>query len=334
MHRQHFSALDLNLLRVFDALLEERSVTRAGARLGLTQSAVSHALGRLRYAVGDELFVRRPGGMTPTARAMELGPQIHAALLQLQTALGPVPFNPAETRRGFNVMAGPYASATVMPDLIARLRRAAPGAQLRLLDARSGVVEGLDSGRVEAAIGSWEGVPERYVCEKLIADSMVWVVRAGHPAAAAPLSLAGLAAMTHVVMANPPETVSGGADGGLRWRSAWEDIEALEQTLSTHGLKREVGVVAPDTFSALAIVTRSDMVTLAPRRLAQVLVEAGRLQVVEAPTVPAPVTLSMLYRRDRAQDPAQAWLLGLLREAAGALDAPAAGTGPTVSPAA
>src|SRR5271156_3475913 len=95
MNLVHFNALDLNLLRVFDALVEERSVTRAGDRLGLTQSAVSHALGRLRHVMSDPLFVRRAGGVEPTSRALEIGPALHAALAQLQEALSPSGFDPS-----------------------------------------------------------------------------------------------------------------------------------------------------------------------------------------------------------------------------------------------
>src|ERR1700748_686087 len=101
----HFNALDLNLLRLFDALAEERSVTRAGARLGLTQSAVSHALSRLRHALQDELFIRGPDGMRPTARAEEIAPKVRQGLEQLLAAVAPADFTPAETRRRFSVAA-------------------------------------------------------------------------------------------------------------------------------------------------------------------------------------------------------------------------------------
>src|ERR1700739_2974789 len=107
--------LDLNLLRVFDVMLEERSVTRAGARLGLTQSAVSHALNRLRYALGDELFVRGTNGMLPTPRAIELCPLRHAALVQLQAAIAPADFSPATSERRFVMVAGSYACAVLAP---------------------------------------------------------------------------------------------------------------------------------------------------------------------------------------------------------------------------
>ncbi|RZJ79979.1 MAG: LysR family transcriptional regulator, partial [Brevundimonas sp.] len=102
------SAIDLNLLRVFDALLEEGSATRAGSRLGLTQSAVSHALTRLRHHFDDPLFIRGPSGMTPTARALEIGPGVHTALAQLQNALNPTRFDPAGANRRFTLTTGSY----------------------------------------------------------------------------------------------------------------------------------------------------------------------------------------------------------------------------------
>src|SRR3569833_2718280 len=122
--------LDLNLLRVFDVLLEERSVTRTGARLGLTQSAVSHALSRLRYMLADELFVRGLMGMQPTPRAVEMGPQVHAALNQLQAALAPSAFDPATSERRFGVVTGAYASAILAPPLAGRLAEIAPQSEL------------------------------------------------------------------------------------------------------------------------------------------------------------------------------------------------------------
>src|SRR6201990_1641521 len=109
--------IDLNLLRVFYVLLEERSVTRTGARLGLTQSMFSHALTSLRYILSDELFVRGPAGMQPTRRAVEMGPQVHAALNQLSAALAPSDFDPATSERRFTVVAGAYASAILAPPM-------------------------------------------------------------------------------------------------------------------------------------------------------------------------------------------------------------------------
>src|ERR1700740_2546411 len=118
MINMHINAIDLNLLHIFDVLLDERSVTRAGARLGLSQSAVSHALNRLRHTFADELFRRTARGMTPTPRALEIGPRVHAALTQLQAAVSPSTFDPATTERRFVLVSGAYACAIFVPALV------------------------------------------------------------------------------------------------------------------------------------------------------------------------------------------------------------------------
>src|SRR3954454_5863149 len=128
MNSVHFNALDLNLLRVFEALMQERSATRAAERLGLPQSAISHALNRLRYVLQDELFVRGPDGMHPTERAAEIAPRLRQGLLQLQLALSPSEFVPAETTRRFTITCTEHSAALLIPGVIARLRTEAPQA--------------------------------------------------------------------------------------------------------------------------------------------------------------------------------------------------------------
>nr|QQZ49962.1 LysR family transcriptional regulator [Phenylobacterium glaciei] len=180
------TAIDLNLLRVFDTLLTERSVTRAGTRLGLSQSAVSHALNRLRYALDDELFVRGPMGMTPTARAQELGPQVHAALSQLQAAFAPRDFDPATTERRFTVVAGAYACAVLIPPLVSRLAEEAPNVELVVADAAVDVLEQLDARRADFVVGAVVAGPARLSVSPLLTDSLVWTVRAQSPLSGAP----------------------------------------------------------------------------------------------------------------------------------------------------
>src|SRR2546426_7961391 len=120
MNALHFSTLDLNLLRVFDALIEERSVTRAGERLGLSQSAISHALNRLRYILNDELFVRVSDGMRPTPRASDIAPRLREGLLQLQLALAAPEFVPERTDRRFTITCREYIVTVLIPRLIAQ----------------------------------------------------------------------------------------------------------------------------------------------------------------------------------------------------------------------
>ena len=125
MNRTHIRSLDLNLLKVFEALLEEGGVSAAGHRLGLSQSAVSHALNRLRRRVGDPLFTRTSTGMQPTPRALELGAQVAQALAQLQAALEPPLFDASAPRR-FTLSASGYLCTVLAPDILARLQATAP----------------------------------------------------------------------------------------------------------------------------------------------------------------------------------------------------------------
>src|SRR3569623_925529 len=148
--------MDLNLLRVFDAIFEVRSVTRTAERLGLTQSAISHALGRLRQAFGDPLFVRHPTGLQPTARAIEIAPGIREGLAQLQQALAPSPFDPATANRRFRINAGAYFCALLVPELIARARKLAPGWSL-LAAWRSQWVSRFPGLARIAGKGGWSG---------------------------------------------------------------------------------------------------------------------------------------------------------------------------------
>src|SRR5689334_14947770 len=157
--------LDLNLLRVFDVLLEERSVTRAGARLGLTQSAVSHSLNRLRYQLEDDLFVRGPSGMQPTPRAVEMGPQVHAALNQLQAALAPSDVEPVTSERRFAVLAGAYACAILVPRIVGRMAAEAPLAELGIGELTPDAPERLDARRADFMVGGVLAAPERFARE-------------------------------------------------------------------------------------------------------------------------------------------------------------------------
>lgn len=200
MNDVHFHNLDLNLLRVFEALIEERSATRAGSRLGLTQSAISHALNRLRYVLKDDLFVRGPDGMQPTDRAAEIAPRLRQGLLQLQLALTPSEFVPATTDRRFTVTCTEYAGAVLLPHLIARLRAEAPRASLTVLPANLGVAETVRSGRADLAIGSFRRAPEWFASETLMTETRVWVLSADHPAAGDELTLERLVALPHLVI--------------------------------------------------------------------------------------------------------------------------------------
>ena len=314
--------LDLNLLRVFDVLLEERSVTRTGARLGLSQSAASHALNRLRYTLDDELFVRGPAGMHPTPRAVEMGPQVHAALNQLQAALAPADFDPATSERRFAVVAGAYASAVLAPPLAGRLAQAAPQAELTIAEFTTDVLERLDSRRGDFLVGNVLAAPDRFTRETLLTEELVWVVRAGHPILeAGRVDLETLVTTPHVVISRtvPGIVEEGGERRAFLSRASWEDAGAFEAALATRGLSRRVGVTVTDTYTALAVASRTDMATLIPRRLALISAQSGRVRLIEPPYESPAVDVSLVYLRERLADPAMAWMRDQIRAVADSL---------------
>lgn len=314
--------LDLNLLRVFDVLLEERSVTRTGARLGLTQSAVSHALSRLRYMLADELFVRGPTGMQPTPRAVEMGPQVHAALNQLQAALAPPDFDPATSERRFAVVCGAYASAILAPPVASRLAEQAPLSELMIAELGLDVLERLDARRVDFLVGSVLAAPERFARETILTEQLVWVVRATHPILQEEaIDLPTLVSVPHVVIArNLPGLIEeGGERRPFVSRASWEDAGAFEAALASRSLTRRVGVSVPDTYTALAVASRTDMATLIPRRLALLSAQGGRVKLIEPPYESPSVDVSLLYLKERLAEPAVMWMRDLIRAVAGGL---------------
>lgn len=306
------SIVDLNLLRVFDALLEEQSVTRAGSRLGLTQSAVSHALTRLRHHFGDPLFVRGPLGMEPTARALEVGPGVHAALAQLQTALMPSAFDPATAERRFTIAAGAYGCAILIPELMARLAERAPGVELSVVQPSLDVVEQLDLRRADFIFWVAEDTPDRVKAKPLLTETMVWAVRAGHPDLAKGLdSLEQLAALSHVVI--PPRRPLTDHRGAVA-EATWEGLRPFEDALAARGLRQKIGVTVPDIYSAIAVVARSDMAALIPRRLGLISQRVGLLKLIEPPHATVEIKMSMMILKERLNEPALDWMARLLIE--------------------
>jgi DNA-binding transcriptional LysR family regulator len=312
MNSVNMGSVDLNLLRVFDALLEEGSVTRAGARLGLSQSAVSHSLGRLRSLLGDDLFVRTSVGIRPTARAAEMGPDVHAALRQIQSALSVKAFEPMQTERRFTLIAGSFSSAVLIPRLVAQMAERAPRAELVIADGAADLLEQLDARRTDFIVGSIETAPERVQTDVMLRETLVWVVRAGHPLTKGKVTLERLVETPHVAIRRRPWEPDGRQGPALIMRATWEDSGAFENELRENGLKRRIGVTVPDAYSALAVVRRSDMAALIPRRLAEMSAQSGFLAMVSPPYKSPTVELNLLSLRERMAEPAQAWMHGLL----------------------
>src|SRR4051794_13532636 len=184
-------AVDLNLLKAFDALISERNVTRAAGRIGLSQPAMSHALSRLRSLFADDLFVRTQSGMEPTARAREIAPLVSAAIEHIEAALNlGVGFDPAKSVGTFTAGMAEYAEVALVGKLAASFAEQAPRATLRLLPL-TGVdaAELLERGAIDVAAAHLRALPNAIESTTLLRDPFVAVMRKGHPLAGGPLSL-------------------------------------------------------------------------------------------------------------------------------------------------
>lgn len=313
---------DLNLLRVLDVMLEERSVTRTGARLGLSQSAVSHALGRLRHQLGDELFVRGPTGMQPTSRALDLSTGVHAAMSQLQAVLAPPDFEPATTTRRFTVMVGAYAASVLAPPMMQRLAAQAPLADISFNDHPTEVADLLDARQADFAVASVVSAPPRFAYERLLAEELTWVVNAEAPLARRrPADLQALAETPHIVIARRPAGLADDRSGrrGAVLRASWEDDGAFDAALAAAGLSRRIAVTMPDTNSALSVARRTHLATMVPRRLALAWAQVAGLALIDPPYPSPPVEIGLMYLKERLQEPPIAWMRDLIRDVAQSL---------------
>lgn len=316
MNEIHFKSLDLNLLRVFEALLAEGNATRAGQRLGLTQSAVSHSLSRLRLALNDELFVRGPSGLQATPRAMELGGAVREAMKLLEAAVSPPVFDPATTDRRFDIAAGPYTGAVLMPALVGRLLKTAPGIRLRVRNIEAPVTAALDRADIDMVIAGFEHVPERFAYRPLFSEQGAWVVRSGHPAARPGMTVEDIVGLPHLLV-SPGQPIRDQRPDQRNLHllriSAWSEDYALGSTSISDF---DGPVTVADSYSALSIVVQTDMAALLPRRFAQTAVEKGRVVVVEPATPPRAFEIGAVVRQGEQETGPVAWLLDLVAETA------------------
>lgn len=284
---------DLNLLVVFQKLLVERHVGRAAKRLGLTQSAASHALGRLRIMFGDPLFVRHPKGIEPTPRALALAPVVADILdranCMLASSSGFDPSRPST----FTIGGTDLGVFTVLVPLIKRLRETAPNVDLRVrsLDGTRAVAA-FDRQEIDCALIPFSEAPARIAREPAIEESFVGIARRGHPAFRRKrMTAANWAALPHLLV-SPRGENSGEAD----------------EHLAKLGLKRRVVAVVPHFLAAPIIVANSDLVMLATRRVARHFAKKLDLMMFRPP-IPMPgFTIDVLTSAARAADPALQWL--------------------------
>jgi len=291
-------AIDLNLLVVFAAMLEHRSVTRAGEAVGLSQPAMSAAVARLRTLFGDALFVRSGAEMKPTPRALEVAEPVRRVIETVRTdILQRSPFDPATAERTFTIITPDIGEINFVPQLLTRFAEVAPHASLRALaKPRPAAAEGLESGEAELAVGYFPDLHRAgFFQQKLFDNPHVCIVRAGHPTIGKRLTLKAYLAASHAVVR---------PDGREH---------VFEQFIQQRGLRRRVLVELSHFMSLLPVLENSDMIATVPRDLADVCRRYADLRIIEPPIKSPVIAVHQFWHLRFHKDPANAWLRNVVR---------------------
>lgn len=306
------SAINLNLLVALDALLREAHVTRAAKRAGVSQSAMSHQLAALRELFGDALLVRGAEGMELTPRALQLREPLHAALGRIQEVLrDPADFVPATASGRFVIGSSDSLGAFILPSLLGRLSRLAPGVEVAFVESTPRDFHRLlGANEVQLTIGAMvreAGLEETLLFE----DSFVCALRAGHPALERPFDLAHFVELEHVLV------IPTGAGAGF-----------VDEALSEHGLTRRVALRTTSSLVAPVVVAQTDLVLTAPRH--SLLDAAPRLGLtLLRPPVELPqLRIAMSWHDRFSVDAAHAWLRSQIAAVTAGLLPPLSEAGP------
>jgi DNA-binding transcriptional LysR family regulator len=284
--------LDLNLLLVFDALMQEGNLTRAAQRLHLSQSTVSNALARLRQQLGEELFLRTARGMTPTARALALYSPVRQALHLLQAGLGPAePFD-VQRPHTFNLSLNDYAQAALLPMLLAHLARVAPQVEVVAHgDDADNLLPRLESGALDVAIDYLHFDSPDLHYSPLREAALVVIGRKDHPAFAGGLRLKDYQQARHVIVT--PRAGRG---------------SPLEIVLGSAKVRRQAVLHLPNYLPIPAIVAQTDLLGTVPAHQAEAFAPLFDLQVAPPPFDMPAVQISLIWHRQQQHDPAHIWL--------------------------
>ena len=312
MQPPNFRTLDLNLLRVFDEVMAERSLTRAARNLSLTQPAVSNALRRLRDTLGDELVQRSGQAMAPTPRALAIWPSVREALQQLQESLAPSEFVPASANTTFVLAMADATAAELIPGLVETLELEAPGVSVRVVPLTTRDPRRLlDEESCDLAIGyfpsvlaeitsraqSGEAMPFNHL--RLYDGEYVCVMRTDHPLASGPLTLNRFCAARHMLV-----SFSGRPYG------------FIDESLASLGRKRKVVLTVNQFFTAGRVVANSNLLTVLPRHFVRVTGIAEQLVLRPLPFEVSPVHVDAVWHRRAQQHSGHVWLRQALMRAA------------------
>lgn len=296
-------AIDLNLLVIFDALMAERHVTRAAARIAMSQPAMSNALARLRHIFKDELFIRNAGRMEPTPRALELGDEVQQILRATQRLMySHVEFDPLHTEREFTARMSDLIGALVLPAIVGRLRSQAPSISLNVLHmSPERTVRALEADQLDFGI-SMELDHSRSLLEApLCSDRMCCVMSAGHPLAKGKLTLQAFLKYPHLRVSMSPT-----------------DIRFVDNVLADRGLKRRIAINVPNWLLVPPALTGSDLLAVVSERLAGRF-DSGALIARPLPFESRPFAWTLYWHRRYDKSAPHLWMRTLVQQASAEL---------------
>lgn len=293
------TSIDLNLLPVLDALLRQRSVTLAARELDMSQSAVSTALGRLRGALGDQLFVRTGHGMLPTPRASQLAEPVAAILDKVRDeVLSTRGFVPSESERAFTLGLSDVGSYVLWPRIVAAVSKQAPSVRLRLrVVSQPLIANALESAEVDVALGAYPDLPDTLYQRRLFERKYVAMVRYGHPLAGKRLSLQAFARCPQAV---------------VRLASGIQD--RIDEALAAQGLRRERVLEMPSYLMLPPLLDAGDHLAVIPGQLADAFSRHGHFKMLKLPLeLPASV-IRMHWHKRFHEDAGNVWLRDLTKK--------------------
>jgi len=287
--------------------MQERNVTRAAERLGLSQPAVSAALGRLRQSLGDSLLVRSGAGMRPTPRAEQLVGSISQALDSIESALHlGATFVPAHSSRSFTLMLSDIGEIIYLPRLIQRVQNEAPGIGLSVRRlSRPLLSDELGVGSIDIALGWVDRPPDDLYQHRLFDEIFVCILRPQHPRIGKTLSLAQFAAEWHLVVGRyqaGSEAVFRSLDGNL------------VRELARKGIERKVAIRVPDFLAVPNIIAGTDLLCVVPRQLAEVYATHGQVRIMPLPVKAESFRVAQFWHKRFDSDQGNEWLRGVIRE--------------------
>ena len=290
---RNLASIDLNLLVALDSLLAERSVTHAGARIGLGQSAMSKLLARLRALFADPLLLRTADGMMPTARALALVEPLRRALAEVRRVVDlEAIFEPATAARPVTLASSDLTELLLLPSFVARLRALAPGIDLRVRGAdRLDVIAALQAGEVDLALMPLAANTSDLRSVVLYRDELVCVAARGHEAVRKGLTLKRFAACPHILV-----SVEG------------RGTAPVETALAARGLRRRVGLSVQHFMPVPFLVAASDMIATVPARLARTMAGMARVEILKLPLSVEGYTMHLVWHRRHDADPLMRWL--------------------------